>query len=46
MARFWTKKQDKEERKDIPTADFKDFYADNVFKCKEENPQEIKIESK
>lgn len=46
MAHYWTKKQDKKEEKDVNMANFKDFYADNVLKIKESNPQEVTIESK
>lgn len=38
--------QNKKETKEVPTANFKDFYGNNVFKLREVNPQEIKTESK
>ena len=46
MALKWTKKQDQQDKKDIPTANFKDFFADNVCKNKEQLPQEVKTEGK
>ena len=44
MAQHWTKKQEDEKKKTAETADFKDFFADNVYKNKEQIPQEVKIE--
>ena len=46
MALKWTKKQDQQEQRDIPTAEFKDFFADNVCKNRQPIPQNVKIEGK